>query len=254
MIEEFFWGCEIHSVEKIRHAIEAGLSATELIGGRLPIDILIEMYTRSDRFGDCLTVLIEAGAQVSDQSLLAVLRDDPGSLQEEISRDAGIVARRYNIPCAFIPLEGATLLHVAAEFGRRHCVPVLLEAGADPDARAGTDAEGFGGQTPIFHTVNTHNNYCRPVMDILLDAGASVDIHVKGLRWGLGMEWETLIPEVNPISYAMMGNLPQFHRDERQIADNIRALLRYKYGVDISIPNVPNAYVARSKPSSDPDA
>jgi hypothetical protein len=35
---------------------------------------------------------------------------------------------------------------------------VLLENGADVNARAGLDEHEFGGLTPIFHTVNQNNN------------------------------------------------------------------------------------------------
>ena len=138
------------------------------------------------------------------------------------------------------------MLHISAEYGRRQCTSVLLEHGMSTEVPAGKDPDGFGGQTPIFHTVNTNWNYCRPVMDMLLEHGASLDVHLKGIVWGKGMEWETLIPEINPISFAMMGNLPQFHRNETEIAENIRVMLQRKYGVDHPLRNVPNAYVARS--------
>ena len=39
---------------------------------------------------------------------------------------------------------------------------VLLESGADVNARADQDGEGIGGHTPIFHAVNSIFNYCRP--------------------------------------------------------------------------------------------
>jgi hypothetical protein len=39
-------------------------------------------------------------------------------------------------------------------------------------------------------------------------------ITIPGLIWGKSYEWETFIPAVNPISYAMMGLLPQMHRNE----------------------------------------
>jgi len=50
-------------------------------------------------------------------------------------------------------LQGATLLHVAAEFGNPEAANLLLDRGAQVDARAMVDEAGVGGQTAIFHAV-----------------------------------------------------------------------------------------------------
>jgi ankyrin repeat protein len=44
-------------------------------------------------------------------------------------------------------------LHLALEFDDIDVARWLIERGADVDARAAIDAEGFGGHTPLFHTV-----------------------------------------------------------------------------------------------------
>lgn len=64
-----------------------------------------------------------------------------------------------------------------------------------------------------------------------------------GLIWGKGYEWETFVPSVNPISYAMTGLLPRMHRDERMIAETISFLLKEAYGIDYASQNVPNRYL-----------
>lgn len=56
-------------------------------------------------------------------------------------------------------------------------------------------------------------------------------------------EWETFIPSVNPISYAMMGLLPQFQRKEKHIYDVVAVLLKAAYGIDYQPSNVPNKYL-----------
>jgi hypothetical protein len=66
---------------------------------------------------------------------------------------------------------------------------------------------------------------------------------VTGLVWGRGYDWETFIPAVNPISYAMMGLLPQMHRDERTISRIVSTLLKRAYGIDYTAANVPNKYL-----------
>ncbi|MCH5688603.1 hypothetical protein LWM68_32735 [Niabella sp. W65] len=61
--------------------------------------------------------------------------------------------------------------------------------------------------------------------------GADLSVTVKGLVWGKGYKWETFIPSVNPISYAMMGLLPQFQRTEVQIYETINILLKAHYDI-----------------------
>ena len=71
-----------------------------------------------------------------------------------------------------------------------------------------------------------------------------MNITVKGLIWGKGYEWETFIPSVNPISYAMMGLLRQFQRTERHIYEVVSLLLKAKYGTTYFPNNVPNKYLS----------
>src|SRR5260370_5662001 len=53
------------------------------------------------------------------------------------------------------PVFGGTLLHLAIEFDDIDVALWLIERGADVNAKAGLDADGFGGHTPLFHTVVT---------------------------------------------------------------------------------------------------
>ena len=51
-----------------------------------------------------------------------------------------------------LTLKGATSLHVAAEFGHADVARLLMDSGAGvPNETALIDADGIGGQTPIFH-------------------------------------------------------------------------------------------------------
>jgi hypothetical protein len=81
------------------------------------------------------------------------------------------------------------------------------------------------------------------MLSFLLSKSADLEITVKGLIWGRGYEWETLIPAVNPISYAMLGLLPQMHRSEVTISCVVSTLLKAAYGIDYSPSNVPCAYL-----------
>ena len=135
------------------------------------------------------------------------------------------------------------MLHFCAEYNHLACAKVLVKYGIDINIEAGIDENGFGGQTPVFHTVNQHQNNSEEMLDFLLENKANLSKNVKGLIWGKGYDWETLIPAVNPISYAMMGLLPQFQRNEITISEVVLKLLKHEFGIDYSPKNVPNKYL-----------
>lgn len=243
--KQLLYDIETHSVEGIRRYFEDGGDPNEIKNGK-PIFItkMVEMYTRTPRFKDCIKTFINAGLIFEDQALLAVLADDSEKLQKLIDADPGIVSKTYTV-CnnTYTSLNGATLLHFCAEYNSLACAKVLVKSNADINAEAGVDEYGFGGHTPIFHTVNQNGNNSYDVLIFLLDHSADLTKTVKGLIWGKGYEWETFIPSVNPISYAMMGLLPQMHRNEKTVADVVSLLLKHAYHINYTLPNVPNAYL-----------
>ena len=80
-------------------------------------------------------------------------------------------------------------------------------------------------------------------MRLLPAAAAKADVHLAGITWGKGYEWETMLFDVTPISYAQMGLLPQVHRSEREIYANIRVLLAAAGRKVPPLDNVPNRYL-----------
>lgn len=235
---------ETHSVERIREILDAGFDFTAPVKGKTPVTHLVEMYFRSDRFPDCLRLLLDRGAALEDPVLAPVLLDDPAALETATRRDPTLLAHRTSVACAFTPLAGATLLHLAAEYGHLAVARKLLDLGAEVDARAATDAFGLNGHTPLFHTVNSNANRSAPVMRLLLDAGARTDIRLPGITWGLGFDWETTCFDVTPVSYAQLGLLPQMHRAEQDCYDNVRTLLLASGRPVPPLGNVPNRYLA----------
>ncbi|MEI9973718.1 MAG: ankyrin repeat domain-containing protein [Ignavibacteriota bacterium] len=187
--------------------------------------------------------MLDAGADVGDPLLQAVLLDDVGGLRELLSPSRENLHRKLNPLCAFTSCRGVSALHLCAEFNSTHCARALLTAGADVNARADQDEDGLGGQTPIFHAVNSIFNYCRPVMEILVDAGADLDVRVPSILWGESMTWETVVYDVTPISYAQCGLYRQFHRREPDVYSNIQYLHRKRYGAEPRLRNVPNQYL-----------
>ncbi|CAN5803833.1 hypothetical protein BH18ACI5_BH18ACI5_05740 [soil metagenome] len=235
---------ELHSIEQIRATLDAGLDPRLPIRGRLPVDWLTEMYSRGDNFPDCLRLLLDRGAVLHDPAAAPVLLNDTDSLGSAIRTDPSLLNHRTSMVSAFTPLVGASLLHVAAEYGNADVARLLIELGADVNATAAIDERGLNGHTPLFHTVNSIHNRSAPIMKMLLDAGASVDVALRGITWGKGFEWETTMFDVTPISYAQFGLLPQVHRQERDIYDNIRLLLAAAGREVPPLDNVPNRYLS----------
>lgn len=241
--ETLLLGFETHSIERIQEGLTAGIDVNGLLDGKTPLTLLVEMYFRSPKFSDCVRCLVQAGARCPDTALLAVLLDDAKLLTAELRKNPSLLHHRVDLRSAFTPLLGASLLHVAAEFGLLRAATALLEAGADVEAKAAVDDYGFNGHTPIFHTVCQNRNHCQPVLRLLLEHGAKADIRLLGITWGKGFEWETTVFDTTPVSYAQAGLLPQFQRDERDVYENIKLLTR---SLGRAIPeelNVPNKYL-----------
>ena len=234
---------EVHSVEGIRECFSNGISPNDHYKGQPLIYELTSEYLRGPKFKDCVRAFVDHGLIFDDKVLLSVLLDDAAALEASIKNKPGIIDKRYSLRCAFTPLYKVTLLHICAEFNHVSCAEVLVRHGADVNARAGVDESGFGGQTPIFHTVNQIRNRSNDMLQFLLDKSPDLHYTVPGLIWGKTYEWETLIPSVNPISYAMMGLLPQMHRKETEISEIVSILIKKAYGIDYKSPNVPNKYL-----------
>ena len=234
---------ELHHVEGIQQAFSNGIDPNSTYNDEPLIYELCSEYTRGPRFKDCVKAFVDAGLKFDDSALLAVLLNDAAQLELLLKGDPSLLSKTYSMRCAYTPLHEASLLHICAEFNHFACAQVLVQYGAKVDAKAGLDEHGFGGQTPIFHTVNQNNHRSSEMFDFLLAHAADLHVQVKGLIWGKGYAWETFIPAVNPISYAMMGLLPQMHRDEMTIASVVGKLMKAAYGIEYVARNVPNRYL-----------
>ena len=242
--KQVLYAIEIHNCEGIRKYFKDGGDPNEVHDGVPLFQTMIEMYTRSPRFKECVKIFVDSGLKFSDRLLLSVLLDDAEGLSKQLQESA--LYKSYvclGIKNTYTPLTGGSLLHICAEFNSIACAGILIQNGADINAKAGLDEDGFGGHTPIFHTVNQNNNNSRQVMDLLLKHDADLTYTVKGLIWGKGYGWETWIPSVNPISYAMFGLLPQMHRDEMTITETVSLLMKKAYDIDYIPQNIPCAYL-----------
>ena len=242
-LQKIITAFELHSVKDIKECFDNGISPNQLNNGKPLIYDLINMYTRGPLFKECVKTFVDYGLVFDDQVLLAVLLDDSSLLNTLLTANKKALAKKYSFNCTFTPLYEVTLLHICAEYNHTSCAEILVKHGADINAKAGVDENGFGGHTPIFHTVNQDANKCIDTLKYLITQKTALTLTVTGLIWGKGYEWETFIPAVNPISYSMMGLLRQFQRTEKQIYEVVSLLLKARYGIEYSPSNIPNKYL-----------
>ena len=242
-LQQIFTAFELHNVDGIKECFKNGIDPNQIVGDKPLIHGLINMYSRGPMFKQCIKTFVDHGLKFDDKVLLSVLLDDAALLDSLLTADKAAFTKKYSFLCTFTPLYEVSLLHICAEYNHLSCATILVQHGADINAKAGLDENGFGGHTPIFHTVNQSDNKCIDVLKFLLTQNADLSLTVKGLIWGKGYEWETFIPEVNPVSYAMMGLLRQFQRTEPQIYEVVSLLFKAKYGEGYFPTNIPNKYL-----------
>jgi ankyrin repeat protein len=174
---------------------------------------------------------------------MAVHRGRIDLLNRHLSADPGLLTHRFSSAEIFppevgmtddgalhaTPLDGVTLLHMAVDFDEDEIVRWLLDRGADPNATALVDAEGFGGQTPIFHTVVTLGRKDDTLACVLLDARANPRVRAtlrKQLRdmGDPGKEQMREFHDVTPVEYARQFAEPIFVNDAAVDALTARVL------------------------------
>jgi ankyrin repeat protein len=195
-----------------------------------PTAILIGTYSRdSDGKHACLDTMADWGLAIPDTPAMAVHRGRIDLLEQHLLADPGLLSRRFSLAEIFppdvgmtedsavhaTPLDGVTLLHMAVDFDEDEIVRWLLERGADPNATASVDSEGFGGQTPLFHTVVTLGRKDDSLARALLDAGADPRSRATLRKQLQGMgnpEKERMreFRDVAPVDYARQFAEPDF--------------------------------------------
>lgn len=151
------------------------------------LDYVIGTYSRSPQLSECIDILLNAGATTRWDlpPLLDLLRNRLEDLAAQLDSDPGLIHERFpeldigSSGARSLTLRGATLLHVAAEYGNIEAAVMLMDRGADVNARADVDVHGVGGQTPIFHAATQYFDSGLPMVELLLKRGADLGVRAK---------------------------------------------------------------------------
>lgn len=201
--------CETLDADGLRLLLDLGADLGGS-GDRLaPLGATIGTYCRNAPAKHAILQMLEEGGYVFPDSLLVAFhRGDLARLREHLRRDPGLLSRRFSLReiyprelgCGqeggegmhWTPIAGTTLLHLAVDFREPEIFSWLLESGADVNARAVVDGEGFGGHTPLFNAVVAGAAADDAMARTLLARGADPSIRCnlrKFLDWCAEPRW-----------------------------------------------------------------
>ena len=184
-----------------------------------PAAMVLETYSRSPvGKHECLRILAESGVEFPDTPAMAFHFGRIDLLERHLDRDPELLSRRFRYddiyPSGFrvgddtglhgTPLDGTTLVHMAIEFDEDEIFDWVIDNGADANAVADVDIDGFGGHTPLFNCVVKKGRKEDRMAVVLLERGADPS-HRASLRKGLKSTPDEAIREfrdVTPIEYA----------------------------------------------------
>jgi hypothetical protein len=196
--------CETLNAAGFNFLADLGAPLTNEQGDRLaPLAMVLQTYARNPTGKHAiLESMAQRGYDLPDTPILALHRGSIARLRQHLRADPTLLARRFTLReiyptetgCTndgrsgmhWTPIGGTTLLHLAIDFGEREVFDWLVAQGADVNALATIDAEGFGGHTAIFHAVVCHPGGDTNFIQALLDRRASTDVRAslrKFLDW-----------------------------------------------------------------------
>lgn len=180
--EALFGCCENHNLDRMRELIDKGAEPKDAVNEGWDCDVLygcLQTYARREpeRFHACINTLIDAGAPFEDGVLWDLWRGRSMQFERRLTAEPALLQAKFELDCGgHLTLRGATLLHVAVEFNLGWAVDILLDHGADLDARAGIGRNGVGGQTPLFHSIGSNQGSCYALFEYLLEKGPDLTV------------------------------------------------------------------------------
>jgi ankyrin repeat protein len=194
--------CETLNAEGLAFLLELGAEFADAQGDSLaPVGLLLQTYCRGPKGKHrCLEMAAERGIEFPDTPTMAMHRGRIDLLEAHLRRDPNLLSRTFSheeiyppgLGCSAdhslalhgTPLAGTTLLHMCVDFDEIEIARWLIEQGADVNARAEIDADGFGGHTPLFGCVVSQAYLSRRQQDaafarLLLDHGADPNVRAS---------------------------------------------------------------------------
>jgi len=210
---------------------EVGARAVDDQGRRLaPVEVVLGSDSRKPEAKHAiLEMYVQHGLSLPDTAPMALHRGRIDLLERLLAKEPGLLDRRFTFAEIYPPelgcdgdqvqmthgtsLEGAALLHMCCDYDELEIAKWLIAKGADVNARAAVDAEGFGGHTPLFATVVSqpnfwmnHNNGSKvaPFAELLLENGADPNVRAslrKQMHPGYGPDTLREYRDVTPLSW-----------------------------------------------------
>jgi hypothetical protein len=177
------------------YLLDLGAPISDQHGDRLaPVALALQTYARNPAGKHrCLELFAEHGIELPDTPTMAVHRGRIDLLEEHLRRDPGLLGRTFShreiyppelgchadesLALHGTPVAGTTLLHMCVEYDEMEIARWLIDRGADVNAVAEIDADGFGGHTALFGCVVSQPYRCGLQQDgafarLLLEHGA----------------------------------------------------------------------------------
>jgi hypothetical protein len=187
--------CETLNGAGLAFLLDLGAPIGDGEGNRLaPVAMVLQTYSRNPAGKHrCLELLAERGIELPDTQPMAVHRGRIDLLEDHRRRDPDLFARTFSLREIYppelgchadeslalhgTPLAGTTLLHLCVDNDEIEIGRWMAERGADMNAPAAVDADGFGGHTALFGCVVSQAYRCGRQRDggfgrLLLDHGA----------------------------------------------------------------------------------
>lgn len=187
--------CETLCDAGLAYLLEVGCAFADKQGSALgPVSLILQTYSRHPRGKHaCLELAARQGIALPDTPVMALHRGRMDLLEAHLHRDPGMLRRTFpheeiyppelgchghkTLALHGTPLAGTTLLHISVDYDEIEIARWLIDHGADVNARAEVDSDGFGGHTALFGCVvsQPYRTGCRKddgFARLLLDHGA----------------------------------------------------------------------------------
>ncbi|MBV9148110.1 MAG: ankyrin repeat domain-containing protein [Acidobacteria bacterium] len=229
-------------------ALELGAQVRDARGNSLaPVPVVLGTDSRHpEAKHQILEMYVQHGLPLPDTPVMALHRGRIDLLEKHLKRDPEIVRRTLSLEEIYppevgcerptqatfaAPLDGTTLLHICGDYGEIEIARWLIERGADVNAKAEIDSDGFGGHTPLFCAVVAQPNFSvnhshtpdeAHFTRLLLDHGANPNARAslrKQLHPGYGEETMHEYRDVTPLSWG-----ERFHRQKFVSQESLRLI------------------------------